>query len=252
MDGQTLLNNYLKKEFTLEPPNKREGKRPIGWDRRERFGVNMRYWPSLSMVFDLTISEKSYRGIPKYFRNCFIDQIEPKNREQALVMDMMNIMVTRKNLPFLMVCGGNGTGKTYLGCGLVNTLARLAVGFDQDCKQEDLNAMYVNEADLLPRITGWGQKDWFSIYSDLCEFLVIDEFGMTQWSATDTKRMEQLLNKRFSNGFRTVVLTNRDITEIQGMVSSQMISRFRTGKTLNLTGSDLREKWVDEEKDDPF
>lgn len=254
VNGQTLLDNFMNREFELEPSTPSNEYRPVGWDRRERFGINMRYWPSLSMVFDLTSSEKSYRGVPKYFRNCFIDQMEPKNRDQAMVMDMMNVMATRRHHPllFLMVCGGNGTGKTYLGCGVVNTLARLAVGMDKDGNQEDLNAMYVNEADLLPRITGWGQKDWFSVYSEQCEFLVIDEFAMTQWSATDTKRMEQLLNKRFSNGFRTVVLTNRGIDEIQSVVSSQMISRFKTGRILSLTGEDLRERWTEDEGDDPF
>ncbi len=259
-----LINNYmegLQGRKQIVPPQS-PVKRPVGWTDRERFGVKMHRWPSLSMVFDTPYDMKKTRGIPKKFRNFYIDQMEPKNRDQAELMEAINYMVTNKQYPlkFLMVCGGNGTGKTCIGCGAVNTLSRLAVGLDENGRQEDLNPYYVNEADLLARITGWSNStgtDWFSRYSEQCEILIIDEFGMTQWTPSDKRKMEQLLNKRFSNDLWTIILTNRGLGEVQEMISSQLLSRFRTGKVISLTGQDLRERWSGywneaAEKDDPF
>lgn len=202
----------------------------------------MRAWPTISPRITFDSASMALLGTPKNYRNVFIDLLRPMNGEQRDMMDRINWMLTSKSAPkTFIVCGGNGTGKTYIGSGAVNTLALWSACVDKEGNQHDYTPRYVNEAMLLDRITGWGQsRDFFNEYSNECEFLVIDELGMTQWNQTDKRKMEQLLNMRFNNGFMTVILSNLTLSEIFGLFSSQLQSRFRTGMSLNLTGADLR------------
>lgn len=262
-DFSTYINDFnARKQIVPTRPMKR----PVGWSKRNRFGLEMRYWDELSDVLDFEGQVKSAMGIPKKYYKCFLEEMEPKNLEQAQIMNAMNVMVTIKDNPlyYLIVCGGNGTGKTYMGAGLVNTLKRYSSAIDKNLNQRDWNPYFVNEADLLMNITGYNHTiDWFTEYTERCRVMVIDEFGMSTWSATDKKRMEQLLFKRHANRFRTVILTNRSQPEISEMVSNTLQSRFEeNGKVLNLTGGDLRgsmkesglgKYWNEAaEKDDPF
>ena len=233
-------------------------KDPVGWKTRERFGITMRYWPSLSEFHHLDNGMLAAQGIPRMYMKYYIDEIEPKDSYQAQVMNYMNILYTvRKSpLPCLTVMGGNGSGKTLLGCALVNTVSRLSGCIDRNTgKQDNWDAFFVNEADLFSRIEGYSRSgvDYFRLYSEECDLLVIDEFGMTQWTPTDTRRMNQLLNKRFGNGLQTVILTNLDSTRFSELLSDQLRSRFRTGKSIVMGSPDYREKFVDyDDRDDPF
>ena len=238
---------------------------PRGWKQRKMFGVEMRAWPRLSMAIDYESQVKTSRGIPRKYLGCFVDDMDPKNVQQAQVMQAMNVMATIKGAPlyFLIVCGGNETGKTYMGTGLVNTLIRLDTAYDERCTHAEWNPMYVSEPDLLSRITGWSNsgKDWFWEYSENVRMLVLDEFGMTQWSPTDKKRMEQLLFKRHGNRLYTVILSNRSQSEITEIVSPTILHRFEeSGQLFNLPGEKLSpslrssgiDRWWAEPDEDPF
>lgn len=239
-------------------------RRPRGWDRRKLFGIEMLPWPTLSVAMDFEPQVKTSRGVPRAYLKCFLDDMDPKNVQQAQVMQAMYVMSMIPDSPlyFLIVCGGNGTGKTYMGAGLVNTLTRVSSAIDENGNQDDFNPMYVNEADLLSRITGFSSgRDWFWEYTENVKVLVVDEFGMSQWTPTDKKRMEQLLFKRHGNRLRTVLLTNRSQGEIREMVSPTIASRFEEkGRLFNLPGGDLREslresgvdRFWNEPYDDPF
>ena len=235
---------------------------PIGWTSRERFGTKLRYWPRMSELFTLDESTMASRGIPRMYMKYYIDEVEPKDVWQAQVMNYMNIIYTvRSNpLPCLTVIGGNGSGKTLLGCALVNTVTRLSGCIDHKTgNTDDWNPYFVNEADLLSRIEGYSRSgvDWFREYSEESRLLVIDEFGMTQWTATDTRRMNQLLNKRFGNGLQTVILTNLPISKLLEVLSDQLRSRFKMGKSIVMSSQDYRPKYEDTEysnsidEDDP-
>lgn len=240
-----------------EPPKQK--KEPVGWAERERFGIKMRYWPRMSERFDMESDSKAAMGIPGKFMRYYIDEIEPWDRWQAQAMNYMNIMYTcaRSNpLPCLTLLGGNGGGKTLLGCAFVNTVMRLGICLDHKTgEQDDWNPQFVNEADLLSRIEGYsrGGRDWFFEYTECCRLLVIDEFGMTQWTPTDTRRMNQLLNKCFGNGVFLVILTNHDATGFAALLSDQLRSRFRQGRSIQMGSPDYRPKYMEpDDDDDPF
>ena len=238
-------------------PVKREPD-PVGWTTRERFGIRMRYWPRLSERLDFDASSKAAIGIPRKYMKFYIDEIEPKDIYQAQVMNLMNVMYSVKSSPLLslVVMGGNGSGKTLLGSSLVNTLMRLGNAIDHNTGlAEDWSPYFCNEADLFNKIEGYSRNgvDWFFELTENCRLLVIDEFGMTQWTPTDKRRMEQLLNKRFGNGLRTIILTNLSAERFSELLSDQLRSRFRTGRSIQMSSPDYREKFVEEDDfDDPF
>ena len=230
---------------------------PVGWTVRERFGTKLRYWPRMSELFTLDESTMASRGIPRMYMKYYIDEVEPKDVWQAQVMNYMNIIYTvRSNpLPCLTVMGGNGSGKTLLGCAFVNTVTRLSGCIDRKTgNTDDWNAYYVNEADLLNRIEGYSRYgvDWFREYSEESRLLVIDEFGMSQWTPTDGRRMNQLLNKRFGNGLQTVVITNLDAMQFSQILSDQLKSRFRMGKSIQMNSQDYRPRYEDSGYSNPF
>lgn len=196
-------------------------------------------WPSRGDV-EWENSYKYNAGLPWIYRHTYIDEIVPKNEGQAQVMDDLYDLASSRPMSryqSLVVHGSNGTGKSYIGCGFVNSLLAY-VGRKAD--EYDFQPMYVNEADLLIRITAYKGRDWFSVYSDEARYLVIDEFGMVTWTTAENRRLEQLLNKRFSNGYKTVILTNLSGDELFTKISSQLKSRLQTGRERFLSGPDLR------------
>jgi len=203
-------------------------------------------WPYRSRI-QFANSVKAQAGIPWIFKDTYIDKTIPKNWEQAYIMDSLLDLAKsrpRERYQSLLVSGGCGTGKSHLGCGFVNSLMEY-VGRKDD--EYDFLPMYVNEADLLIRITAYKGRDWFSVYSDEARYLVIDEFGMAVWTTAESRRVEQLLNKRFANGYKTVLLTNLTNDELWSRISAPLRSRLLTGRTAVLTGEDLRENPSDVE-----
>ena len=270
-NSKVFLDEYLKefekRKQIVEQKMSKNPKAPAGWFARERFGINMRYWPMTSEIFDIEESAKKARGVPLKYLKFFIDELDPWDWWQAKVINYMNVMYTKISNPLqsLVVFGGNGCGKTLLGSAFINTVAR----YDSciDAKTGDTgrwNPLLVNEADLFNRIEGYVRDgmDWFREYTENCQLLVIDEFGMTQWTPTDKRRIEQVLNKRFGNGLKTVILTNLKVEEFASLLSDQLKSRFKTGRSFEMESPDYREKYADEDdapdyegytgSDDPF
>ena len=256
-DLQKYMTDINRKKVVMPLGEVPEEKMPVGWKPRERFGIQMRYWPKLSMLVDDDAQTKAARGIPRMYMRYFIDQIEPKDKSQASVMNLMNIMYSVRSNPLLslVVMGGNGSGKTLLGCALVNTLNRLSSTIVRATgeMEPDWNPYFCNEADLFNRVEGYSRDgmDWFTEYTENSKFLVIDEFGMTQWTPTDKRRMEQVLNKRFGNGLKTVILTNLSAGRFSELISDQLKSRFRMGRSVTMDSPDYRERFQEEEPTGP-
>ena len=191
-------------------------------------------------------------GLPDGLLKAELSCIQPKNEKQAHVMNSMWKMCNDPESPTTMiVSGGNGTGKSYLGAALVHTLS--IISLCSNCI--DWDPYYTDEAMLLMKISSFGSEAFFRKVARDCRLLVIDEFAMTQWTPTDKKKMEQILNVRYGNNLATVLLTNRTPSELygvtggpEGILSSQIRSRFAPGYNIELTGVDLRRF----DPDDPF
>ena len=200
-------------------------------------------------------------GIPRSMLGVTMENLDPKNEKQLLIANRMWEMIHTSPSPLTMlITGGNGTGKTWLGCALVHTLARFSSA--GNCK--DYYAYYTNEAAMLTLLSGYEGSVWFNRLTQAISVLVIDEFAMTQWTPADKRKIEQVLNIRYGNGLKTIILTNRRSDELYGraggaeaILSSQIRSRFLPGYNIELTGADLRQgntlPYEDEKnRDDPF
>ena len=198
-------------------------------------------------------------GIPASMRKAELMRMDPKNEKQLLVMNSMWKMCNDKEAPTTMiVSGGNGTGKTYLGCALVHTLGILQLASNV----REWNPLYIDEASLLMKLSGYESGAFFRFITRECRMLVYDEFAMTQWSPAEKRKIEQVLNVRQGNNLAYVLLTNRTSDELystaggtkEPILSSQLRSRLAPGYNINLIGPDLRRNRpaFDDNPDLPF
>lgn len=183
-------------------------------------------------------SDYCYRclGIPKRYANAQIQELDAYNADQVELINAFWQMINSAKPKQSLICTGvNHCGKTHIACAIVNFLdmSDTAISYKvvDDKKvayQTTYRPRYVNEADLLDRITSFrSTTNWFEVYTDNCEFLVIDEFGSTQWSANEARKVNQVLNKRFNNGYQTAILTNRKMAEVFNLFGDDVKSRFR-------------------------
>lgn len=195
-------------------------------------------------------------GIPRSLLDPNLQDMTPVNEKQLLVMQGMWDMIYKQNAPRTMiVSGGNGTGKSYLGAAFVHTLVLLS-----SCSTErDWHPLFIDEPSLLTKASGYGYygESGFRELTNGHGLLVIDEFAMVQWTPADKRKIEQILNVRYGNRLRTVILTNRTPTELygqtggpDGILSPQIRSRYRNGFNIILNGHDLRPEY--DYADDPF
>jgi len=183
-------------------------------------------------------------GIPRSLRKDTLDDITPANEKQLIVMNYMYDMTHnwKGTHSTMIVTGGNGSGKSYLGAALIHSLA-LEQGLSNGIGR---TARFTDEASLSMRVSGMDFGASFALFTKLIDVLVIDEFAMTAWSPSDKKKIEQILGIRYSNGLKTILLTNRTSDELFGgdgkepILSSQLRSRYAGGYLVNFTSADYR------------
>lgn len=194
------------------------------------------------VVIDYDIPVAEY-GIPRTMRTHNLMSIDPYSEKQVKVMNYMYDMINDKySHKTMIISGGNGTGKSYLGTAFIHTVAIL--DSINDCRYHD--PRYTDEGRLLRSVSSFNDTA-FRFWTDICGVLVLDELGMTQWTPGDKRTIEQILNVRFSNGLPTIVMTNRRPNEIFGpnegkepLFSSQLRSRYSSGYRIEFDGPDLR------------
>lgn len=190
-----------------------------------------RFWHFSEKVSYENSYKKGILGIPRRYCSVELDAIDPCDASQVELINNFNRMERSSKKLAMIVNGVNHCGKTHIACGAVSYIARSDSAYErgkEDAALSDRAPRYVNESDLLNRVTGYGKMiDWFSEYTEVCQFLVIDEFGSNQWSPQDAKKMGQVLNKRFNNGYQTVLLTNRNMEEMFKLMSDDVKSRFK-------------------------
>lgn len=219
------------------------------------FSSQLKAWPKFyanGKEEDFTFGQEYSRkilGIPKHFTSAEINKLDAFNADQVELINAFWQMTNSSKPKQALICSGvNHCGKTHIACGLVNYLDKSdsATSYKDVTDKEGnvkkvayqttFTPRYVNEADLLDRITSFrANTNWFEVYTDNCEFLVIDEFGSTQWSPNEARKINQLLNKRFNNGYQTAILTNRKMTEVIALFSSDVKSRFYGCHSVTMT-----------------
>ena len=128
--------------------------------------------------YDIPVAEY---GIPRTMRAHNLMTIDPFSEKQVKVMNYMHDMIHDKYAHRTMIIsGGNGTGKSFLGTAFIHTVAIL--DSLNDCRYH--NPRYIDEGRLLRSVGNFGDGG-FAFYSEGCGVLVLDELAMTRWTPGD-------------------------------------------------------------------
>lgn len=194
-------------------------------------------------------------GIPRKYARVIISEVEPKTQEQVTFINALWQMAHEKKPRKALICNGvNHCGKTHIACGMVNYLDFCDTALNGNSTLTGMSSYhpkYVAEADFLDRITSFrATTNYFDLYTDDCQFLVLDEFGSTKWTATEARKVNQVLNKRFNNNYQTVLLTNRTMSEIFELMGDDVRSRFYGCHSITMKESVPYEAYTEKGKED--
>lgn len=134
---------------------------------------------------------------------------------------------------WLLLYGGVGNGKTHL----LNAIANRAMN-------RLVPTHLLMMADLLSELRMAMETNQVDFRMDALKripFLLIDELGLEYGTGWEKEKIEELLASRWNRGLRTIVATNRDISELPERLQSRFKDRNLSRYILN-EAPDYREK----------
>lgn len=137
----------------------------------------------------------------------------------------------------LILCGGPGTGKTHLGCGVANEL--LKQGF---------SALYTTATGLVRDIRATWAKDSERTETDVIkafiapDLLIIDEIGVQVGSADEKIRLFDVINARYEQVKPMLIISNLDVKGVVEYLGERAADRLREngGQALAFTWASYR------------
>lgn len=142
-----------------------------------------------------------------------------------------------KNLrPFLMVLGNPGTGKTFLSASILNLL------FDD--KQEIYYTTHRRFIEEIHRAIEEG-KSQHSVTDKISykKYLIIDDLGAATCSDWQQEMLLELIDRRYSDGLKTLITTNLNRKTIVESLGERTSSRLfdQNNSILEFWGNDKRQ-----------
>jgi len=184
--------------------------------------------------------EQRFAEIPPENRRFFLEEIEPKNEGQRVLIEKL-IRLARKEYKTLLISGNKGTGKTFLALAFLNS----AIYRTQE--PSEFTAKYVTHYELDLRYKAAmndSKKTQADIYNQYAEYsyLVIDELGRGSITDYSMTFIENLISRRYSWSRPTVIITNKTTKELKELLDAQMLDRLGNEKqeTFALDGESLR------------
>jgi DNA replication protein DnaC len=136
----------------------------------------------------------------------------------------------------LMLCGPCGTGKTHLGCAILNRAL-----------DDGLRAAYFNVPDLLDRLLPGRapQEDQGGLMRCACSsgVLLLDDLGAEKPSEWTQKQLTIILDARYRENRPTFITTNLAGKNLAGSCGARVYSRLMDAsktRVVLLTGGDFR------------
>lgn len=137
----------------------------------------------------------------------------------------------------LILCGGPGTGKTHLGCGVANELLR-----------QGFTALYTTASGLVRDIRATWSKDSERTETDVIkafiapDLLIIDEIGVQVGSADEKIRLFDVINARYEQVKPTLIISNLDVKGVVEYLGERAADRLREngGQALAFTWASYR------------
>ena len=125
----------------------------------------------------------------------------------------------KNSVPFLLIMGSKGTGKTYLSAGVLNLLFE---------KKEEV--FYTTHRRFIEEIQkgfdhGTTQHHSIDKYS-YKKYLIIDDLGAATCTDWQQEMILELIDRRYSNQAKTLITTNLDEAEIEEKLGERTKSRI--------------------------
>lgn len=182
-------------------------------------------------------------AIPPRFMQKTLSSYEPSNPQQARIKAIVEVYATNfaqdagVNGVSLILCGGPGTGKTHLGCGVANEL--LKQGF---------TALYTTATGLVRDIRATWAKDSERTETDVIkafiapDLLIIDEIGVQVGSADEKIRLFDVINARYEQVKPLLIISNLDVKGVVEYLGERAADRLREngGQALAFTWGSYR------------
>ncbi len=173
-------------------------------------------------------------GMPqRYWRSVFSDYQVKTEKERVAVLVCKEF--ADGNYSGLIISGTNGTGKTMLASIILGTMIRRiphnSNGFDSHKR------LYTEAIKMIRCIKDtWRKRTSEQDAIDKFvkpEVLVIDEIGMQYGSIVEAQFITEIINDRYNQRKKTIILGNLNIKEITEIVGDRVVDRFREdGKLL--------------------
>ena len=156
-------------------------------------------------------SSKKRSGIMEKFWNSSFDNFIVENEDQKTTVEILRNFVFNKNI---IMSGSTGSGKTHLANALINRMV--------DCRIKgfyvsfyDLSDIKINDQVAFDRIRS-------------CDFLVIDEYGVTD-TEFKSSLLYEIIDTRYKKNKYTMVITNKSLAEFSKSIIDPLKSRLKEG-----------------------
>jgi len=189
---------------------------------------------------DKIMKYRQSAGIPKRYQNKLIKDIK-ENESTAKALKWLNryleILPERLEIGASgSLCGDCGTGKTLIGCMMVNEIINR--GF---------SAKYITAWKMIQEIRAAYNAPDLSISGQVQEFiypmfLVIDEIGVQAGTQDERNLLYQVIDGRYNEMKATLLISNLKDPVADGYVDARTIDRLREngGFSLTLAGNSYR------------
>lgn len=158
------------------------------------------------------------------------DRYNRHTEEQQQLYTYGKMMVNNRAMKALVICGKNGTGKTWTGACCIRELGGLYRKSMDICSEyDDAGKAYGKEkrSSVLARYTG-------------VKFLVIDEVMRTAHQS-EREVISYIVSERIENGRKIIILGNCSGSEILKVLDGAAMSRLqRVGTLIETKGEDQR------------
>ena len=197
------------------------------------------------MTHNQKINIRTYQevsNIPPDAREELLEEVKPRDNWQKKMINSLKLLL-RKVIRTFLVCGTEGTGKTYIACAAINSaLVPL-------CNNEsNRESFYITQSEMamMFRSEMHGGSE-YKLFQKFVEYnlLVIDEVGRSKNSEYQMEIIEALISKRYAWNRPTILISNDTAEEITQLFDRHILDRLNAGgpdATLEMNGESQRGK----------
>lgn len=169
-------------------------------------------------------------------RSELLEEVTPRDSKQTKAIGFLKGLLEGEYRT-VVLCGTEGSGKTYLSCAAINTEIAKRWNANKDMERGPRYVMQ-RELDMMFRSAMHEEgNSELKVFNRYCEYslLVIDEIGRSNNSQYSLDNIELLISKRYSFHRPTVIITNDTAEELMLMFDRHILDRLaKKGATYEL------------------